>query len=130
MRIVFKIPSAPPAKLISRLQDTHLTDPTFKQRLVDAMYAYFTALEQPQTAMLPRNLVRKTIHQCVAELDKSRSESPRLDKKSTFILGCYRCVWGILQREWKARLMHAVGSTRIDSTIPVDSKPWIEISEG
>ena len=105
-------------------------DAAFTEALRRAMYAYFIAFARPQTAMLPRNLIDRTIVEAIANLCQTALVFPvfRVEhRKAKFVRCCYGKVWRRILSEWQARLLLAFGKKPGEVTLPVGFDPWLDL---
>ena len=126
-RIPFRIPKEPPAAI---MRVRTCDDAAFTEALRRAMFAYFVAFERPQTAMLPRNLVDRTIVEAIAYLCETALVFPvfRLEhRKAKFVRCCYGKVWRRILSEWQARLLLALGKKPGEVTLPLGVDPWLDL---
>ncbi len=121
-RIVFSVPEEPPKRLLAV---ANLPESEFTEALARRMHAYFISIQRPQTAMLPRNLVARTILEAIEDLCQTMLVFPifQLDtQRGKFVRCCYRKVWRSLLREWQARLLCAVGKSPRKTELPYPLK--------
>ena len=127
-RIVFTVPDEPPAELVATAD---LPESDFSEALFRATYEYFVAIDRPQTAMLPRNVVARTIVEEIEAVCQTMLTFPQFDleaQRKKFVRCCYRQVWRILLREWQARLLCAVGKSPGETRLPASREPVLEVS--
>ena len=127
MRIPFAVSAEPPPDLLIAFADAQIHDATFRDRFQQALSDYFTSSSQPQTFMLPRNLVKRTVIDAIAHFQQTATKFPKFEVDThpkKFVRCCYRKVWRTLLDEWKARLLLAAGKT---PAIPSTFDPWLDI---
>ena len=126
-RVLFTVPDEPPPKIVAA---STVPEAQFTETLHQAMYEYFISCKRPQTAMLPRNLVSRTIEDAIASLCQTMLIFPifELDRDlKKFVRCCYRSVWRTLLGEWQARLLFALGKTPPQARLPRGFKPFIQL---
>jgi len=94
------------------------------------MYVYFISFARPQTAMLPRNLIDRTIVEAIANLCETAMVFPvfRVEhRKAKFVRCCYGMVWRSILGDWKGRLLLALGKKPGQVTLPRGFDPWLDL---
>lgn len=128
MRLTFSIPDEPS----SELYEMTLKDPKMlPDRIKDALFDYFCSVDRPQTYILPRNLVRRTVDECVSHYMEILEKFPKFSldtNRPKFVRCCYGSIWRTLLLEWKSRLILATGRTAADSELPSGFDPWLDLS--
>lgn len=127
-RVAFTVPDEPPKRLLAlSSKSAH----RFSESLKFAMFNYFISFERPQTAMLPREILRRTVEEGIIYLCEIMMEFPQFDlyrDRKKFIRCCYKNVRGKLLLEWKARLLCALGKDPREIDFP-SSDPWLDLPE-
>jgi hypothetical protein len=126
-RIPFRIPGEPPL-VVMRVRKRD--DAAFTEALRRAMHAYFISFARPQTAMLPRNLIDRTIVEAIEHLCETAMVFPifRLEhRKAKFVRCCYGQVWRSILGEWKGRLLFALGKKAGQYTLSRGFDPWLDL---
>src|SRR5438105_3308688 len=108
-RIPFTVPEEPPKRLLAlSSKPAH----RFTESLKFALFNYFVSYDRPQTAMLPREILRRTIVAEIESMCQTMLVFPVFDlyrDRKKFIRCCYHNVWRKLLLEWRARLLLAMG---------------------
>jgi hypothetical protein len=126
-RIVFTVPDEPPKALLAVAD---MPESEFAEALARRMCRYFIAIERPQTAMLARNLVARTILEAIESLCQTMLTFPILQLETQpkkFVRCCYRSVWRRLLGEWQARLLCALGKSPRKTRLPRGFAPKLEL---
>ncbi len=131
MRVFFQIPDEPSDEIFSGLGRTldHY-DSSFREKVSTALYEYFIDDARPQTAMLPRNLVKRTVAEAVAKLARTAEKFPIFKLRENprkFVRCSYSQIWRSLLREWKARMYFGIGKTPLDQKMPRKFEPWVDL---
>ena len=128
-RVPFTVPDAPPKSLLAlSSKSAH----RFTESLKFAMFNYFISFDRPQTATLPREILRRTVEGEIISLCHMMMEFPVFNlsrDRKKFIRCCYSNVWQKLLREWKARLLCALGKKPREIKFPRGSDPWLDLPE-
>jgi hypothetical protein len=128
MRLTFSIPNEPSPELCRAMLTYGASDP---DKLKRVLFDFFVSVDRPQTYILPRTVVRKTVETCVSHTMDISREFPKFSLEtdsSKLIRCCYASVWRALLLEWKSRLILASGRTPADSELPSGFDPWIDLT--
>jgi hypothetical protein len=107
-------------------------DTAFTEALRLTMYRYFISFQRPQTAVLPRNLIDRTIVEAISYFCEMALVFPvfRLEhRKAKFVRCCYGKVWHSILREWQGRLLLALGNRPGKVTLPRGFHPWLDLTD-
>ena len=123
--VAFTVPDERPKRLLAlSSKSAH----RFTESLKFALFNYLTSLDRPQTAMLPREIHRRTVELEIISLCETMLEFPAFNlygDRKKFIRCCYRNVLIQLMLEWKARLLCALARSHAKRSFRVMTLGWL-----
>lgn len=129
MRVFFSVPSEAPSQLYEAISEDGVLDAA-KLKLL--LFRYFVSEDLPQTYILPRSILREVIDKSISHMSAYEKEFPEfglLNDARKFVKCSYDDIWGVLVKEWKARLISACGHKPGEVELPRGFDPWLDLND-